>query len=163
MSSDLYIPLTELQFSLHKHMRIIYYCENAHLLRHRCEHISGSASNYHIDSRMNAMHYKAKHTIKLKPDPTILDSGDLILPLESLKTVDTCLCTRNRPTSLEYSAYRVINGTKFWECSFAARPYYLTQNMLSCKNNAAAATVNLISTTTCLTNFFLIVDVSHSV
>ena len=60
-------------------MRIIYYCKNTHLLRHRSEHTSASVTFYLTGHPTKAIQYKAKHAINLKPDPTILDAGDLAL------------------------------------------------------------------------------------
>ena len=39
-----------------------------------------------------------------------------------------------------------INRTELCECSFSAGPYFLAQTMLSCQNNAAAATGGSFST-----------------
>ena len=61
------------------HMGVVYYCENAHLLRHRSERTSASAYCYQVDSETKALHYKGKYAINLKLDPTLLDVGDMIL------------------------------------------------------------------------------------
>ena len=35
--------------------------------------------------------------------------------------------------------YKLINRTEFYECSFLAGPYYLTQTMLSCQTNSVVS------------------------
>ena len=72
------------------------------------------------------MYCKARYTINLKPDPTIIDTGDLILLLN----------LENRPFQLEYYTYIVINRITFCESYYSAEPYYLVHAMLSYLNNA---------------------------
>ena len=90
-----------------------------------------------MDSVTKALHCKAKYAINLIPDPTVLDTGDLI-PLSNLPKPQTLICTTEyRPFPLEFSTYRFINRSQFYEHSFSAGPYYLAQNMLTCQGNAA--------------------------
>ena len=60
-------------------MGMVWYSENAHLLQCRSEHACASAIYYQMDSVVKTIHYKAKHAISLKLDPTFLDAKDLIL------------------------------------------------------------------------------------
>ena len=103
------------------------------------------------------MYFKAKHTINLKPNPTLLGTGDLILQLNILKPW-ALVCALEKSLLLsEYSTYRVINRTQC--CEFSARPYYLVQTMLPHKNNVAETddlfTTYYVFTRFCLTIRFL--------
>ena len=69
----------ELQIKLCVYMEIIYYCEDALLLRNGSADTCASATYYQMDSVAKAVHYKVKHVINLQPDPTILIAGDMIL------------------------------------------------------------------------------------
>ena len=60
-------------------MEIVYYCKNIHLLRHRCEYICTCVIYDHMDLETKVRHYKASHTINMKPKSIIQDAGDLIL------------------------------------------------------------------------------------
>ena len=51
-----------------------------HSRSQRSEYTYASAIYYQMDLVSKAMHFKAKHVIHLKSDPTILDTGDFILP-----------------------------------------------------------------------------------
>ena len=136
MSCNSYVPLTDPQLNLCMNMEVVYYCEIAHLLKDRSEHTCASALYYQVDLVIKVSHCNAKYMINLKPEPILL--GALIM-LSFLPKWGILICApENRLFLLEYSTYRVINRTEFCECSFFARPYYLTQTMLSCKNNAAA-------------------------
>ena len=83
-----------------------------------------------MDSVCKAMCCKAKRTINLKPDPTILDTRDLILLLNLQEPWMLICALENRPFPLKYSTYQAINRKYLCECSFSARPYYLTQILL---------------------------------
>ena len=72
-------------------MAIVYYCENVHLLRHRCEHTCTLAIYYQVDLVMKTVHCKAKYAFNLKPDPKLLDTGDIIM-LCSLPQPLTLVC-----------------------------------------------------------------------
>ena len=60
-------------------MGVMYYYENAHLVRNRHEHTCALAIYNEINLVNKAMHSKAKHTTNLNPDLIILSTGDLIL------------------------------------------------------------------------------------
>ena len=82
-------------------MEIVYFCENAHLLRHRFEQIYASAIYYQMDSITKAMYCKAKHSINMRHDPVILDAGDLIL-LSTFPKSQILICApENRQFPLE--------------------------------------------------------------
>ena len=58
----------------------VYFCENAHMLRHRSEHTCSSTIYYQVeDLVMKVLHFKAKYNIHLKPDLTLLDARKAIL------------------------------------------------------------------------------------
>ena len=79
MSSDSYMPSMELQLKLCIHIGIVYYCENANLLKHRSEDTHAFAIYYQMDYVTKAIHCKEKYTNNLKPDATIPKVGFLIL------------------------------------------------------------------------------------
>ena len=92
---------------------------------------------YHMESATKAMHYKAKHAITLKPDPTCLDACDLILLLNLLRPWTVVCAPDNRPFQLEYSKYR----TECCICSFSAQPCYLNKTMSLYQNNTVATDI----------------------
>ena len=70
-------------------MGVVYYYENAHLLRNRSECTCPSAIYYKTDLVTKAVHCRVKHAINLKPKiPKCLDSVDLILLLNPPKPFD---------------------------------------------------------------------------
>ena len=80
-----------------------------------------------MDSVINGRHCKAKCIINLQPNPTLLDTVDMVT-LSDLMRPWTFICAlENRPFLLAYVTYRVINGSEFCECSSSAGPYYLNQ------------------------------------
>ena len=55
---------------------------------------------YQLDSATKALYYKAKYPVNLKPDPTLLDAGHLIM-VSYLTEPWTLICVfENRPFSL---------------------------------------------------------------
>ena len=64
---------------LYTHIGLVYYCENTHVLGHRAEHICASTIYSQMYSVTKAMHCKSKQANSLKPDPSILITGNLIL------------------------------------------------------------------------------------
>ena len=58
MLHGLYVLLFKLQFSIYKHIILLYYCENTHLLRYRSEHTCASAIIYQVDSVTKSVHCK---------------------------------------------------------------------------------------------------------
>ena len=89
MSPDLYIPVTEPFIDLNIHV---------HQLS--------------IIKWIQYIHCKAKQSINLKPDPKILDAGDLILPLNLPKHWSLVCVLENRPFPMDYSTYRIISRTE---------------------------------------------------
>ena len=49
-------------------MGVVHFCENAHLLRHRSEHICTSAIYYEVDLVRKTLHCKTKYMKNLQPD-----------------------------------------------------------------------------------------------
>ena len=96
MSSDSYVPLTKPQ--LITSMGVVYSCENAQLLIHSSEHICVSAI-YYIGSVTKYIQCEVKHEISLKSDPTLLDVGDLIIPLNLLGPWTLVCAQEKRPFS----------------------------------------------------------------
>ena len=113
-----YIPLTEPYLKLCTHMGVVYSCKNAHLLEHRSAHTCASVINTQVDSLMNALHCKEKYIINLKPDPTPLDPGDLIL-LSNLPRPKALVCAvENQSIPLDYSTYSITHRPDFCKYSF---------------------------------------------
>ena len=140
----------------------VVHCENKHILRHRSVHTGASAIYYQVDSVTEALHCKTKGTINLKPDPTTLNAGDLIL-LANPQHPWTLLCApENKPFSLEYSAYRDINRTKSCECPFLVGSYYLAKAMPTCQGNTATIVIPL-ACIMCLTRFFDSLKAYHQI
>ena len=79
MSNGSYLPLLETQCNLYTSMGIVYYNGNAYLIRHKSKHTCTSTIYYQVNSVMKALNCKAKYAINIKPDPTILNAGGLIL------------------------------------------------------------------------------------
>ena len=85
MSPDSYVPFTESQANLCKHMGIVYCCKSAHLLRHRSVPTCASSINYQMDLVTKARHCKAKYNIYPRQDPALLHTGNMILLLNISK------------------------------------------------------------------------------
>ena len=63
MLLDSNVPFTELQHKLYTHLGVVYYCENAPLLRHRSEHTCASTIYSQTDFITKTLHCKAKFAI----------------------------------------------------------------------------------------------------
>ena len=137
MSPDSYVLLIEPQLNLCTHPKVLHYCENVYLLRHRSEHTCTSAVYYQVCSAIKALHCKAKYEINMNPNTTLLDTADLSF-LFNIAEPWTLVCAlENRPYLFEYFTYREDKRMEFCECSFFG-PYYLALKMFSCQNNAVA-------------------------
>ena len=79
MSWYSYVPLTEPQLNLCTQMGVMYYCENAYLLRHRPLHTCASTAFHQMDSVKKVVHCKAKHILNLNSNPTLLDAKNVTL------------------------------------------------------------------------------------
>ena len=88
-----------------------------------------------VDLVTEELHCKAIYAINLKPDPMLLDTGDLSLISNSQQPWKLVCPPENRPFQIGYSTY-IINKTEFCKFSFSAGLHYLVQTMLSCQNNA---------------------------
>ena len=77
---------------------------------------------------------KAKYVINLKPNPTLLDTRDLVL-LSNLPRLWTLVCELdNRPFPLENSNSGCLTEQNF---VFILKKTTLVQTILPCQNNAA--------------------------
>ena len=66
-----------------------------------------------MDSVIKIMHCKIKTTIRLKPDPTILESKDRPdSTIKPIKTINIGMCTGKAPFPLEYSTHKINNRTE---------------------------------------------------
>ena len=120
-----YVSLTESQPNLSTCTGVVYYCENAHLLRHSHRHTCALVIYCQMDSITFAMHCKAKHKINLRHNPAVLDIGDLILPC-NLPEPSTSVCVRvNRSFLLGYSTYKVISKKNFVNVLFQSGHFTL--------------------------------------
>ena len=117
-------------------MGVARYCENAHLLRPISEHTCTSTIYYQVDLVIKGLHCKAKYSMNLKVDLALLNTGDLMLLL-NLQSHGLWHVHWKIGHFHCNILHTVINRTEFCECSLLAGPYYLAQNMLSCKENAA--------------------------
>ena len=134
-------------------MGVVYYCEYAHQLIHRSEHICLSAIYYQVDSVTKALHFKENYTIKLKPDPTFLHAGDLILLSNFTKPWILVCVPENQPFLMEYSAYRVIKRRTFCKCSFSAGPTLSGANNVVIPNQCNSDSQFVLALIMCLTKF----------
>ena len=88
-----YIPLSQEQLNLCHKIGSTYFCENAHLLRHRDEHICASAIYYRANSKVIANNCTTRVYFKDPPKAKVLDAGDQILLSNLPKPMDIGLST----------------------------------------------------------------------
>ena len=81
MSPDLCIPLTKSHLNLYTCIRVVYYWDNAHILRHRSDQTAASAIYYQMDTLIRVILFTTDFAIDLGPEPSTHDVGDLILLL----------------------------------------------------------------------------------
>ena len=79
LTENNYIPLTQAQISLCAKIGYMYYCEYAHLLKKRTEHICMSAIYYDQGSDIKGKQCKIIVTFDTIPESKILDAGDLLI------------------------------------------------------------------------------------
>ena len=86
------VHLAELQFNLCTCKGVVYYYENEHLLRCRFEHTCTLAIYYQVDLLLQALYFKAKYVIDLKPDPYTSKCKRYDSIIQLTKTMDICIC-----------------------------------------------------------------------
>ena len=112
----------------------MYYCEYAHLLKKRTEHICMSAIYYDQGSDVQAKQCKTIVTFDTIPDSKILDAGDLLI-LSNLQKPWTITCKDiSLVFEIEYSTYRILNRPELCECSLTAGNYLLSYTNINCGN-----------------------------
>ena len=128
----------DLQLKLHMQMGIVHYSENVLLLRYKPEHTCASSIYYQVGLLTKNLQCEIKYIMNLNLDPTLLDTGDLIL-LSNLPKLWALLCApEKRPLPLEYSTYRVFNRKYF--VNFHSQQDYITWHKLfTCEENTATA------------------------
>ena len=129
-----YVPLTEQQLQLCTKRGLIYYCENAHLLRDRNVLSCVSAIYYDTTPAVKIKHCKSKYIKSNNLEPKILDGVENLI-LSNLPKPWTLVCgTQNRPFPLKYSTFRIINRTELCESSLTAGAFYIMQTVESCNS-----------------------------
>ena len=134
LTKNNYIPLTQAQISLCAKIGYMYYCEYAHLLKKRTEHICMSAMYYDQGSDIKAKQCKTMVTFDTIPESKILDASDLLI-LSNLQKPWTIACKDiSRVFEIKYSTYRILNRSELCECSLTAGNYLLSYTNINCGN-----------------------------
>ena len=110
----------------------MYYCECTHLLKKCTEHTCMSAIYYDQSSKIKADKCKTIVAFDTLLESKILDAGNILI-LSKLQKPWTIVCKDvNRTFDLEYSTYRILNGSELCECSLMAGNYLLSQATSNC-------------------------------
>ena len=123
LTENNYIPLTQAQISLCAKIGYMYYCEYAHLLKKHMEHTCMSAIYYDQGSDIKVKQCKTIVTFDTIPESKILDAGDLLI-----------LSNLQKPWTIEYSTYRILNRLELCECSLTSGNYLLSYMNINCGN-----------------------------
>ena len=134
LTENNYIPLPQAQILLCAKIGYMYYCEYAHLLKKCTEHTYMSAIYYYQGSDVKVKQCKTIITFDTIPESKILDTGDLLI-LSNLQKPWTIACKDvSRVFEIEYSTYRILNGSELCECSLTAGNYLLSYTNINCGN-----------------------------
>ena len=105
------------------------------MVTHRSGHTYESAPYWNESASLINEKCNFEYYHELTPEPRVLDAGDYLL-LAGWPVPWTYFCTKERqiqnPT--EGSPYILIKRTQLCLCSIGAEPYYLQENVLSCRD-----------------------------
>ena len=133
-----YVPLIQVQISLCAKIGYMYYCEYAHLLKKRTEHICMSAIYYDQGSDIKVKQCKTIVTFDTILESKILDASNLLILLNLQKPWTIACKDVSRVFEIEYSTYRILNRLELCECSLMAGNYLLSYTNINCGNTPEA-------------------------
>ena len=130
LTDNNYVSLTQVQISLCAKIGYTYYCEYAHLLKKCTEHACMSAIYYDQESEIKANQCKTIVTFDNTPESKILDTGNILILLNSQNPWTIACKDVSRVFEIEYFTYHILNRSELCKCSLTAGNYLLTLLLL---------------------------------
>ena len=131
ISENEYAPMTENQLRLCWKLHGVYYCEHSYLMISKEVTTCVSAIYYQQNAKIITQACKTTYTQNKYYPPKIMDTGKYLV-LSNLPSPWYLLCEYSqRPQTIEYSTYRIIEKKDLCECSLAASTQYLINKALA--------------------------------
>ena len=120
VGTDQYTLLSCKQLELCIKLRTIYYCEQAYLLKSKEIPSCQAAIYFDLPPEQKVSSCSFVYTQNKAYDPRIIDTGTQFV-LSNLPQPWILVCeTSQRPFTIPYSTYQIINHTELCECALSA-------------------------------------------
>ena len=134
-----YTKVSAKQLDLCWKLRNIYYCEQAYLLVSKEVHSCEAAIYYEMSAEVKTATCDFQFTQNKKYPPRIVDTGNQFV-LSMLPEPWILMCDGSqRPFTIPYSTYRIINHTELCDCSLSAGfDYQINKAQITCPEDYEA-------------------------
>ena len=117
-------------------MRSVYYCEQAYLMISTEVKSCEAAIYFEMEAEVKIASCDFRYTKNKEYPPKFLDTGDQFV-LSNLPQTWILICEKNnKPFTIPYSTYLIINHTELCECSLTvAYDYQINKGHLRCERD----------------------------
>ena len=135
---DQYTLLSHKQLDLCIRLRTVYYCEQVYLLKSKEIPSCQAVIYFNMSLEQKASSCSFVYTQNKAYDPRIIDTGTQFI-LSNLPQPWILVCeTSQRPFTIPYSTYRVINHTELHECALSAGyEYQINKAQVQCEDDVS--------------------------
>ena len=133
---DQYTLLFHKQLDLCIKLRMIYYCEQAYLLKSKEIPSCQAAIYFDLSPEQKVLSCSFVYTKNKAYDPRIIDTGTQFV-LSNLPQPWILVCdTSQRPFTIPYLTYRIINHTELCECALSTGyEYQINKAQVQCEDH----------------------------
>ena len=138
VGQDQYTLLSHKQLDLCIKLRMIYYCEQAYLLKSKEIPSCQAAVHFDLPPEQKVSSCSFVYTQNKVYDPQIIDTGTQFV-LSNLPQPWILVCeTSQRPFTIPYSTYQIINHTELCECALSAGyKYQINKAQVQCEDGVS--------------------------
>ena len=139
VGTDQYTLLSRKQLELCIKLRTVYYCEQAYLLKSKEISSCHAAIYFDLPLEQKVSSCSFVYTQNKAYDPRIIDTGTQFI-LSNLPQPWILVCeTSQRPFTIPYSTYQIINHTELCKCALSAGyEYQINKAQVQCEDGVTA-------------------------
>ena len=139
VGTDQYTLLSHKQLELCIKLRTVYYCEQVYLLKSKEIPSCHAAIYFDLPPEQKVSSGSFVYTQNKAYDPRIIDTGTQFVLLNLPQPWILVCESSQRPFTIPYSTYRIINHTELCECALSARyEYQINKAQVQCEDGVMA-------------------------